>query len=47
MVAASRAAGIGTLLNVVIIGTATNVAMAVLPSPGVPLQLAFMFGGSW
>lgn len=38
--------GIGTLLNVVIIGTATNVAMAVLPSPStVPLQLAFMFGG--
>jgi uncharacterized membrane protein YczE len=38
--------GIGTLLNVVVIGTATNAGMALLPSPaGLPSQLAMMLLG--
>jgi uncharacterized membrane protein YczE len=38
--------GIGTLANVVVIGSVTNVVLAVLPTPsGVVLQLAMMFGG--
>ncbi len=38
--------GIGTLLNVVLIGSATNVGIAVLPTGvGVGVQLAMMLGG--
>jgi uncharacterized membrane protein YczE len=38
--------GIGTLLNVVLIGTATNVGIALLPSAvGVGVQLAMMLAG--
>ena len=38
--------GIGTLLNVVLIGTATNVGIALLPTAdGVGIQLATMLGG--
>jgi uncharacterized membrane protein YczE len=38
--------GIGTLLNVAIIGTATNVGIALLPTAvGVPAQLAMMLAG--
>jgi uncharacterized membrane protein YczE len=38
--------GIGTLANVIVIGSVTNVALALLPTPsGVVLQLAFMLGG--
>jgi uncharacterized membrane protein YczE len=38
--------GIGTLLNVALIGTATNVGLALIPRPGgAPVQLAMMLGG--
>lgn len=38
--------GIGTLLNVAVIGTATNVAMTVIPvAVGLPAQLAMMVAG--
>ena len=38
--------GIGTVLNVLVIGTSTNVGIAVLPAAvGGPAQLAMMFGG--
>ena len=38
--------GIGTLLNVVLIGTATNAGNALIPSPEPPLaRLAMMLGG--
>jgi uncharacterized membrane protein YczE len=38
--------GIGTLLNVALIGTATNVALPLLPCPGEPVaQLAMSVGG--
>jgi uncharacterized membrane protein YczE len=38
--------GIGTVLNIVIIGTATNVGIALIPAvAGVPAQLALMLGG--
>ncbi len=38
--------GIGTLLNVVLIGTATNLGVAVLPvAQGVPTQVAMMLAG--
>jgi uncharacterized membrane protein YczE len=38
--------GIGTLLNVVLIGTATNVGIALLPTANaVDIQLAMMLGG--
>lgn len=38
--------GIGTLLNVALIGTATNVGIAVIPpAVGIPAQLAMMLGG--
>ena len=38
--------GIGTLLNVVLIGTATNIGIAVIPpAVGIPTQLAMMLGG--
>jgi uncharacterized membrane protein YczE len=38
--------GVGTLLNIALIGTATNVSLDVLPAAmGVPAQLAMMLGG--
>ncbi len=38
--------GIGTVLNVLVIGTSTNLGIAVLPAAvGWPAQLAMMFGG--
>jgi len=38
--------GIGTLANVVVIGSVTDVVLAVMPTAsGVPLQLALMVGG--
>ena len=38
--------GLGTLLNVVLIGTATDVAIGLIPTAdAVPTQLALMFGG--
>jgi len=38
--------GIGTVLNVALIGTATNVALPLLPQPGEPVvQLAMSVGG--
>jgi uncharacterized membrane protein YczE len=38
--------GIGTLLNVAVIGTATNIGIALLPSAvGLPAQLAMMLAG--
>ena len=38
--------GIGTVLNVLVIGTSTNLGIAVLPAAvGGPAQLAMMFGG--
>jgi uncharacterized membrane protein YczE len=38
--------GIGTLLNVALIGTSTNVGLALIPRPGgAPVQLAMMLGG--
>jgi uncharacterized membrane protein YczE len=40
--------GIGTLLNVALIGTATNVTIALLPTPdqsALAVRLALMFGG--
>jgi uncharacterized membrane protein YczE len=38
--------GIGTLLNVLLIGTATNAGNVLFPTPGaVPAQLAMMLGG--
>ncbi len=38
--------GIGTVLNIVFIGTATNVAMSILPTAvDLPIQLAMMLGG--
>ena len=38
--------GIGTVLNIVFIGTATNVAMSMLPAAvDLPIQLAMMLGG--
>ncbi len=38
--------GIGTLLNVALIGTATNIGIAVIPpAVGIPTQLAMMLGG--
>jgi uncharacterized membrane protein YczE len=40
--------GIGTLLNVVLIGTATNVALAILPTPdqgALAIRVAMMLGG--
>ena len=40
--------GIGTVLNVILIGTSTNVALALLPTPdeaAVAVRLAFMLGG--
>jgi uncharacterized membrane protein YczE len=38
--------GVGTLLNIVFIGTATNVAMDVIPAPtSQPLQVALMVAG--
>ncbi|MCJ7709437.1 MAG: hypothetical protein MUQ32_01270 [Chloroflexi bacterium] len=38
--------GIGTVLNIVFIGTATNVAMSMLPTAvDLPIQLAMMLGG--
>jgi uncharacterized membrane protein YczE len=38
--------GIGTILNIALIGTATNVVLPVLPEPGDPLpQLAMSVGG--
>ena len=38
--------GVGTILNIVLIGTATNVALSVVPpAAGLPAQLAMMLGG--
>ena len=38
--------GIGTVLNVVLIGVATNITIDVIPTAGsVPIQLTMMFGG--
>jgi uncharacterized membrane protein YczE len=38
--------GVGTVLNIVFIGTATNVALALIPvAVGLPAQLAMMLGG--
>jgi uncharacterized membrane protein YczE len=40
--------GIGTLVNVVLIGTSTNVGIALIPTPGddeLAVRLALMFGG--
>ena len=40
--------GIGTILNVVLIGSSTNVALALLPTPpddALPARLALMLGG--
>ncbi|MEO5964896.1 MAG: hypothetical protein ABIR11_05480 [Candidatus Limnocylindrales bacterium] len=38
--------GVGTILNIALIGTATNVAMAVIPpASGQPLQLLMMLAG--
>jgi uncharacterized membrane protein YczE len=38
--------GAGTLLNILLIGSVTNVAMAVIPAPSaLPVQLALMAGG--
>jgi uncharacterized membrane protein YczE len=38
--------GVGTVLNMLLIGTATNLALGVVPvAVGVPLQLAMMLGG--
>ena len=38
--------GVGTVLNIALIGTATNVAMGVIPAAeGIPAQLAMMVAG--
>jgi uncharacterized membrane protein YczE len=38
--------GVGTVLNIVLIGTATNIGMTIIPAPAeVPLRLAMMLGG--
>jgi uncharacterized membrane protein YczE len=38
--------GVGTVLNIALIGTATNVGMSVIPAAeGLPAQLAMMLGG--
>ena len=38
--------GVGTLLNIVLIGTATNVGISLIPAPGVqPAQLVMMLAG--
>jgi len=38
--------GVGTILNIVFIGTATNMALSVVPpATGLPAQLAMMLGG--
>jgi uncharacterized membrane protein YczE len=38
--------GVGTVLNIVLIGTATNIGMTIIPAPAeLPLRLAMMLGG--